>query len=106
MALKQVELDNLQCVGNKILIKLEEDEIVKKMKASGLHVPQSAHTEHVTAGIGFITNTGNKVENYKVGDKVMFHLYVGYDLRVNRDGIDEIYKVIPDTEIMAVIKDK
>ena len=82
-------------LGERILIKQTEQEEVTK---SGIVLPGTASKEKPI--IGEILAVGSKIEEVKVGDKVIFEKYSGTEVK---DG-EESYLILEKDNVLAIVE--
>ena len=82
-------------LGERILIKQTEQEEVTK---SGIVLPGTASKEKPI--IGEVLAVGSKVEEVKVGDKVIFEKYSGTAVK---DG-EESYLILEKDNVLAIVE--
>ena len=82
-------------LGKRILIKQTEQEEVTK---SGIVLPGTASKEKPI--IGEVLAIGSKIEEVKVGDKVIFEKYSGTELK---DG-EESYLILEKDNVLAIVE--
>ena len=82
-------------LGKRILIKQTEQEEVTK---SGIVLPGTASKEKPI--IGEILAVGRKIEEVKVGDKVIFEKYSGTEVK---DG-EETYLILEKDNVLAIVE--
>lgn len=100
-----VEISKVQAVGNRVVVKQKMDKDTFELGGVVMYKADTYKDNTTVALSGEIVNMGNEVDGYKVGDIVLYHKYVGYDLIDVLNGKKQIYKVIPADEIIAIIKD-
>jgi len=91
-----------KAAGNKVFVKLEE----REEKIGSLYVPEDWQKH---AQVGIVLDIGGSVDvefyKLKVGDKIMFGRYMGFDIKF--DSLDkETYKVIHPDDILLIIKEE
>ena len=82
-------------LGERVLIKQTEQEEVTK---SGIVLPGTASKEKPI--IGEVLAIGAKVEDIKVGNKVIFEQYSGTEVK---DG-DESYLILEKDNVLAIVE--
>ena len=82
-------------LGKRILIKQTQQEEVTK---SGIVLPGTASKEKPI--IGEVLAVGRKIEEVKVGDKVIFEKYSGTEVK---DG-DESYLILEKDNVLAIVE--
>ena len=82
-------------LGERILIKQTEQEEVTK---SGIVLPGTASKEKPI--IGEVLAVGRKIEEVKVGDKVIFEKYSGTEVK---DG-EETYLILEKDNVLAIVE--
>lgn len=82
-------------LGERVLIKQTEQEEVTK---SGIVLPGTASKEKPI--IGEVLAIGVKVEDIKVGDKVIFEKYSGTEVK---DG-EESYLILEKDNVLAIVE--
>ena len=82
-------------LGERILIKQTEQEEVTK---SGIVLPGTASKEKPI--IGEVLAVGSKIEEVKVGDKVIFEKYSGTEVK---DG-EETYLILEKDNVLAIVE--
>ena len=82
-------------LGERILIKQTEQEEVTK---SGIVLPGTASKEKPI--IGEVLAVGRKIEEVKVGDKVIFEKYSGTEVK---DG-EESYLILEKDNVLAIVE--
>ena len=82
-------------LGKRILIKQTQQEEVTK---SGIVLPGTASKEKPI--IGEVLAVGRKIEEVKVGDKVIFEKYSGTEVK---DG-EEIYLILEKDNVLAIVQ--
>jgi hypothetical protein len=82
-------------LGERILIKQTEQEEVTK---SGIVLPGTASKEKPI--IGEVLAVGSKIEEVKVGDKVIFEKYSGTEVK---DG-EESYLILEKDNVLAIVE--
>ena len=82
-------------LGERVLIKQTEQEEVTK---SGIVLPWTASKEKPI--IGEVLAIGAKVEDIKVGDKVIFEKYSGTEVK---DG-EENYLILEKDNVLAIVE--
>lgn len=82
-------------LGERVLIKQTEQEEVTK---SGIVLPGTASKEKPI--IGEVLAVGSKIEEVKVGDKVIFEKYSGTELK---DG-EESYLILEKDNVLAIVE--
>ena len=82
-------------LGERVLIKQTEQEEVTK---SGIVLPGTASKEKPI--IGEVLAVGSKIEEVKVGDKVIFEKYSGTEVK---DG-DESYLILEKDNVLAIVE--
>jgi len=82
-------------LGERILIKQTEQEEVTK---SGIVLPGTASKEKPI--IGEVLAVGSKIEEVKVGDKVIFEKYSGTEIK---DG-EESYLILEKDNVLAIVE--
>ena len=82
-------------LGKRILIKHTEQEEVTK---SGIVLPGTASKEKPI--IGEVLAVGRKIEEVKVGDKVIFEKYSGTEVK---DG-EETYLILEKDNVLAIVE--
>ena len=82
-------------LGERVLIKQTEQEEVTK---SGIVLPGTASKEKPI--IGEVLAVGRKIEEVKVGDKVIFEKYSGTEVK---DG-DESYLILEKDNVLAIVE--
>ena len=82
-------------LGERVLIKQTEQEEVTK---SGIVLPGTASKEKSI--IGEVLAIGAKVEDIKVGNKVIFEKYSGTEVK---DG-DESYLILEKDNVLAIVE--
>ena len=82
-------------LGKRILIKQTQQEEVTK---SGIVLPGTASKEKPT--IGEVLAVGRKIEEVKVGDKVIFEKYSGTEVK---DG-EETYLILEKDNVLAIVE--
>ena len=82
-------------LGERVLIKQTEQEEVTK---SGIVLPGTASKEKPI--IGKILAVGSKIEEVKVGDKVIFEKYSGTEVK---DG-EESYLILEKDNVLAIVE--
>ena len=82
-------------LGKRILIKQTQQEEVTK---SGIVLPGTASKEKPI--IGEVLAVGRKIEEVKVGDKVIFEKYSGTEIK---DG-DETYLILEKDNVLAIVE--
>ena len=82
-------------LGKRILIKQTEQEEVTK---SGIVLPGTASKEKPI--IGEVLAVGRKIEEVKVGDKVIFEQYSGTEVK---DG-EETYLILEKDNVLAIVE--
>lgn len=87
----------------------ETDPVLKSAKAAGIELPQdNRDREQMAQQKGMlIAKGGNAFSDWneptpKLGDTVMFGKYAGYNIASN----EEIYRVLNDKDISAIISNK
>ena len=81
-------------LGKRILIKQTQQEEVTK---SGIVLPGTASKEKPI--IGEVLAVGRKIEEVKVGDKVIFEKYSGTEVK---DG-EETYLILEKDNVLAIV---
>ena len=82
-------------LGKRILIKQTQQEEVTK---SGIVLPGTASKEKPI--IGEVLAVGRKIEEVKVGDKVIFEKYSGTEVK---DG-EETYLILEKDNVLAIVE--
>ena len=82
-------------LGKRILIKQTQQEEVTK---SGIVLPGTASKEKPI--IGEVLAVGRKIEEVKVGDKVIFEKYSGTEIK---DG-EESYLILEKDNVLAIVQ--
>ena len=82
-------------LGERVLIKQTEQEEVTK---SGIVLPGTASKEKPI--IGEVLAVGSKIEEVKVGDKVIFEKYSGTEFK---DG-EESYLILEKDNVLAIVE--
>ena len=82
-------------LGERVLIKQTEQEEVTK---SGIVLPGTASKEKPI--IGEVLAVGPKIEEVKVGDKVIFEKYSGTEVK---DG-EESYLILEKDNVLAIVE--
>lgn len=82
-------------LGERVLIKQTEQEEVTK---SGIVLPGTASKEKSI--IGEVLAVGSKIEEVKVGDKVIFEKYSGTEVK---DG-EESYLILEKDNVLAIVE--
>ena len=82
-------------LGERILIKQTEQEEVTK---SGIVLPGTVSKEKPI--IGEVLAVGSKIEEVKVGDKVIFEKYSGTEVK---DG-EESYLILEKDNVLAIVE--
>ena len=82
-------------LGERVLIKQTEQEEVTK---SGIVLPGTASKEKPI--IGEVLAVGSKIEEVKVGDKVIFEKYSGTEVE---DG-EESYLILEKDNVLAIVE--
>ena len=82
-------------LGKRILIKQTEQEEITK---SGIVLPGTASKEKPI--IGEVLAVGKKIEEVKVGDKVIFEKYSGTEVK---DG-EETYLILEKDNVLAIVE--
>ena len=82
-------------LGKRILIKQTKQEEVTK---SGIVLPGTASKEKPI--IGEVLAVGRKIEEVKVGDKVIFEKYSGTEVK---DG-EETYLILEKDNVLAIVE--
>ena len=82
-------------LGERVLIKQTEQEEVTK---SGIVLPGTASKEKPV--IGEVLAVGSKIEEVKVGDKVIFEKYSGTEVK---DG-EESYLILEKDNVLAIVE--
>lgn len=82
-------------LGERVLIKQTEQEEVTK---SGIVLPGTASKEKPI--IGEVLAVGSKIEEVKVGDKVIFEKYSGTEVK---DG-EESYLILEKDNVLAIVE--
>ena len=82
-------------LGKRILIKQTQQEEVTK---SGIVLPGTASKEKPI--IGEVLAVGRKIEEVKVGDKVIFEKYSGTEVK---DG-EETYLILEKDNVLAIVQ--
>ena len=82
-------------LGKRILIKQTQQEEVTK---SGIVLPGTASKEKPV--IGEVLAVGRKIEEVKVGDKVIFEKYSGTEVK---DG-EETYLILEKDNVLAIVE--
>ncbi|WP_314292411.1 co-chaperone GroES [Leptotrichia massiliensis] len=82
-------------LGERVLIKQTEQEEVTK---SGIVLPGTASKEKPI--IGEVLAVGSKIEEVKVGDKVIFEKYSGTEIK---DG-EESYLILEKDNVLAIVE--
>ena len=82
-------------LGERVLIKQTEQEEVTK---SGIVLPGTASKEKPI--IGEVLAVGSKIEEVKVGDKVIFEKYSGTEVQ---DG-EESYLILEKDNVLAIVE--
>ena len=82
-------------LGERVLIKQTEEEEVTK---SGIVLPGTASKEKPI--IGEVLAVGSKIEEVKVGDKVIFEKYSGTEVK---DG-EESYLILEKDNVLAIVE--
>ena len=82
-------------LGERVLIKQTEQEEVTK---SGMVLPGTASKEKPI--IGEVLAVGSKIEEVKVGDKVIFEKYSGTEVK---DG-EESYLILEKDNVLAIVE--
>ena len=82
-------------LGKRILIKQTQQEEVTK---SGIVLPGTASKEKPI--IGEVLAVGRKIEEVKVGDKVIFEKYSGTEVK---DG-EESYLILEKDNVLAIVE--
>ena len=82
-------------LGKRILIKQTQQEEVTK---SGIVLPGTASKEKPI--IGEVLAVGRKIEEVKVGDKVIFEKYAGTEVK---DG-EETYLILEKDNVLAIVE--
>lgn len=90
-------------VSNKILVKRDAPESVT---AGGIHIPENSKDKPTTGvvvacGPGFVSeDTGHVTPcSVKVGDRIMFSVYAGNEVRVGEDTLS----LMSDREVQAIV---
>lgn len=84
---------NFKPLGERVLVKRIE---VENKTASGIYIPDNAKEKPQTAEVVAI---GNKVEDIKVGDAIVFEQYRGTEFKI--DGQD--YLILNIENIMGIM---
>ena len=82
-------------LGERVLIKQTEQEEVTK---SGIVLPGTASKEKPI--MGEVLAVGSKIEEVKVGDKVIFEKYSGTEVK---DG-EESYLILEKDNVLAIVE--
>ena len=82
-------------LGERVLIRQTEQEEVTK---SGIVLPGTASKEKPI--IGEVLAVGSKIEEVKVGDKVIFEKYSGTEVK---DG-EETYLILEKDNVLAIVE--
>lgn len=82
-------------LGERVLIKQTEQEEVTK---SGIVLPGTASKEKPI--IGEVLAVGSKIEEVKIGDKVIFEKYSGTEVK---DG-EESYLILEKDNVLAIVE--
>mgnify|MGYP000862668282 FL=1 len=82
-------------LGERVLIKQTEQEEVTK---SGIVLPGTASKEKPI--VGEVLAVGSKIEEVKVGDKVIFEKYSGTEVK---DG-EESYLILEKDNVLAIVE--
>ena len=82
-------------LGERVLIKQTEQQEVTK---SGIVLPGTASKEKPI--IGEVLAVGSKIEEVKVGDKVIFEKYSGTEVK---DG-EESYLILEKDNVLAIVE--
>ena len=88
-------MKKINAVNNHVIVR--EFLNVEKKKESGIIIPETIKAE--PQKYGEVISAGEKVENVKTGDTIMFHQSGGQAVIV--DGV--IYRVLKNDEVYAVI---
>lgn len=82
-------------LGERVLIKQTEQEEVTK---SGIVLPGTASKEKPI--IGEVLAVGSKIEEVKVGDKVIFEKYSGTEVKYG----EESYLILEKDNVLAIVE--
>ena len=82
-------------LGERVLIKQTEQEEVTK---SGIVLPGTASKEKPI--IGEVLAVGSKIEEVKVGDKVIFEKYSGTEVKDE----EETYLILEKDNVLAIVE--
>jgi len=69
--------------------------------ASGILLPSSEEQEQKSAGI--VQSVGDKVEDIKAGDKVIYGAYAGETIKRREDSKEVEYKLLLDEDVVAFL---
>ena len=82
-------------IGHRVLIRRVEDQV----EAGGIILPQNmARTALAEAEVVAV---GPKVENFQVGDHVLFHRQLAFN-KINLDGTE--HEIAPDDQLLATVE--
>ena len=100
-----IEVSKVRAAGNRVVVKQKMDKDTFDLNGVKLYKADTYKDNTTVALSGEVVNVGKEVTEYKVGDVVLYHKYVGYDLFDVLNGDKQIYKVLPADEIIAFIED-
>jgi co-chaperonin GroES (HSP10) len=100
-----VQISKVRAAGNRVVVKQKMDSDTFDLNGVKLYKAETYKDNTTVALSGEIVHVGKEVTEYKVGDVVLYHKYVGYDLFDVLNGDKQIYKVLPCDEIIAFIED-
>ena len=92
-------------IGKNIFVKQDDKE--SRVSASGLIIPSSVDREQ--KAFGTVISVGSSIKHIKKGDRVIFGLYAGEEVRMNEKGKEVLYKLlyadIDEGDVLAFIND-
>lgn len=87
--------------AKQVLVKPDSAEA--RVTDSGLVVPSNIEQEQ--KAIGIVIAVGAEIKDIKVGDRVIYGVYVGEAIKLRENGKEVDYKILFDEDVLAFLKD-
>lgn len=93
-------MKNILPRGNWLLVEPAEKE--SNTTNQGLIIPETEEREQ--KAIGKVLAIGDKIDDIKVGDEVIYGAFAGENIKRNEDNGEKEYKLLMDEDIIAFLK--
>lgn len=97
---------NIRPLNKKVIIEPQSREVMTK---GGIIIPETANQKAPTQGLVMAISNDSELKakgQINIGDTVLFSKYAGTEIVIPRSNVeerDQMYLVVPETDILAVI---